>query len=180
MKNSNDTIGNQSHNLLVCSPVPQPLQMKTVSTPYISACKLCQPHTLVLATWTIIGPALWICKLYFKTITFWNWSYGNKRIFKSYWKDLGNKIQWIFMGKLSVSNCDVQWISYFTTTFKKFQYIIYKWDLMIFFYQNIGSIENKINEILYVIPTNPPHVLCFTENHLKSYQLDNILSQSWC
>jgi hypothetical protein len=33
------------------------------------------------------------------------------------------------------------------------------------------------------IATNPPNILCFTEHHLKTYQLDNIFFpelQTWC
>jgi len=40
-------------------------------------------------------------------------------------------------------------------------------------------INNKIDEIVNTIETNPPHVLCFTEYHSKTYQLDNILFQNY-
>jgi hypothetical protein len=49
-----------------------------------------------------------------------------------------------------------------------------KWDLIIF-HQNIRGINNKTDEIVNTIASNPPHVLCFTEHHSKTYQLDNIL-----
>jgi hypothetical protein len=39
--------------------------------------------------------------------------------------------------------------------------------------------NNKIDEILNTIMTNPPHVLGFTEHHLNSYQLDDILFQNY-
>ena len=45
---------------------------------------------------------------------------------------------------------------------------------LIIFHQYIRSINNKTDEILNTIESNPPHVLCFTEYHLKTYQLDNI------
>jgi len=46
-------------------------------------------------------------------------------------------------------------------------------DLMII-YQNIRSLSHKTDEILNTLESNPPHLICFTEHHLKSYQLDNI------
>ena len=51
-------------------------------------------------------------------------------------------------------------------------------DLMIF-HQNIRNLNNKSDEILNTIESNPPHILCFTEHHLKSYQLDNIFFQNY-
>jgi len=51
-------------------------------------------------------------------------------------------------------------------------------DLMIF-HQNIRSLNNKTDEILNTLESNPPHLLCFTEHHLKSYQLDNIYFQNY-
>jgi hypothetical protein len=50
---------------------------------------------------------------------------------------------------------------------------------LIIFHQNIRSLNNKIDEIWNNIESNPPHVLCFTEHHLKSYQLDNIFFQKY-
>ena len=47
-------------------------------------------------------------------------------------------------------------------------------DLMIY-HQNIRGLPDKTDEIVNIIETNPPHVLCFTEHHLKSYQLDDII-----
>ena len=47
-------------------------------------------------------------------------------------------------------------------------------DLMIF-HQNIRGLEDKTDEIVNIIETNPPCVLCFTEHHLSSYQLDVII-----
>jgi len=55
-------------------------------------------------------------------------------------------------------------------------------DLMIF-HQNIRSLNNKTDEILNTLESNPPHILCFSEHHLKSYQLDNIFFSklpTWC
>jgi hypothetical protein len=56
--------------------------------------------------------------------------------------------------------------------------LVSKRDVMIF-HQNIRGINNKIDEILNTISTNPPYVLCFTEQHLNSYQLDTILFQNY-
>jgi hypothetical protein len=47
------------------------------------------------------------------------------------------------------------------------------------FDQNIRGKNNKNDEIVNTIVANPPHVLCFTEHHLKTYQLDNILFQNY-
>jgi hypothetical protein len=53
-----------------------------------------------------------------------------------------------------------------------------KRDLMIL-HQNIRGLNNKTDEMAITIATNPPHVLCFTERYLKTYQLDNILFQNY-
>jgi hypothetical protein len=42
-----------------------------------------------------------------------------------------------------------------------------KRDLMIL-HQNITGLNNKTDEMEIAIATNPPHVLCFTEHHLKT------------
>jgi hypothetical protein len=39
------------------------------------------------------------------------------------------------------------------------------------FHQNIRGLRNKTDEILCHISQNPPHVLCFTEHHLKSTEI---------
>jgi len=52
----------------------------------------------------------------------------------------------------------------------------FKWDLMIF-HQNIRGISNKTDEFVNTVVTNPPHVLCFTEHHLKTHQLDILLQK---
>ena len=41
------------------------------------------------------------------------------------------------------------------------------------FHQNVRGINNKTDEIVHTIAKNPPHVLCFTEHLLKTYQLDS-------
>jgi hypothetical protein len=46
-------------------------------------------------------------------------------------------------------------------------------------HQNIRGLNNKTDEMEITIATNPPHVLCFTEHHFKTYQLDNILFQNY-
>jgi hypothetical protein len=51
-------------------------------------------------------------------------------------------------------------------------------DLLIF-HQNIRGLKGKTEEIMNNIATNPPHVLCFTEHHLESHQLDCVLLQSY-
>jgi hypothetical protein len=42
-------------------------------------------------------------------------------------------------------------------------------------HQNIRGLNNKTDDFT---STNPPQVLCFSDHHLKSYQLDNVLIQS--
>ena len=39
-------------------------------------------------------------------------------------------------------------------------------------HQNIRGLKGKTEEIMNNIVTNPPHVLCFTEHHSESHQLD--------
>jgi len=45
------------------------------------------------------------------------------------------------------------------------------------FHQNIRGISNKTDEFVNTVVTNPPHVLCFTEHHLKTHQLDILLQK---
>ena len=61
---------------------------------------------------------------------------------------------------------------------KSTNHSVFKWDLIIF-HQSIRGVSNKSDEIVNTIVTNPPHVLCFTEHHSKTYQLDNILLQNY-
>jgi hypothetical protein len=51
-------------------------------------------------------------------------------------------------------------------------------DLLIF-HQNIRGLKGKTEKIMNNIGTNPPHVLCFTEHHLESHQLDCVPLQSY-
>ena len=53
-----------------------------------------------------------------------------------------------------------------------------KKDLMIF-HQNIRGLKDKTEETVNNIATNPPHILCFTEHHFESSQLDSILLQNY-
>jgi hypothetical protein len=46
-------------------------------------------------------------------------------------------------------------------------------------HQNIRGLNNKTDEIAITLATNPPHILCFTERHLKTHQLGNILFQNY-
>jgi exonuclease III len=47
------------------------------------------------------------------------------------------------------------------------------------FHQNIRGFKGKTEEIMNNIAINPPHVLCFTEHHLESHQLDCVPLQSY-
>jgi hypothetical protein len=97
------------------------------------------------------------------------------------------------MGKLNVKNSDVlnSNLAVLSELSKNTNHLVFKThinykqsgsvskshhlkrDLMIF-HQNIRGFNNKIDEMIITIEKNPPHVLCFTERHLKTYQLDNI------
>ena len=41
-------------------------------------------------------------------------------------------------------------------------------------HQNIRGLKYKINEFLCHLPNDPPHVLCFTEHHLRKQELSHI------
>jgi exonuclease III len=81
------------------------------------------------------------------------------------------------MGKLSVRNSYVLNSESVILPQPSKSTKVSKRDLLIF-HQNIRGINNKMDKILNTIATNPPHVLCFTEHHLNSYQFDNILFQN--
>jgi exonuclease III len=51
-------------------------------------------------------------------------------------------------------------------------------DLTIF-HQNIRSLYTKTDEIWQTFESNLPQVLCFTEHHLKTYQIDNVFFQNY-
>jgi len=38
--------------------------------------------------------------------------------------------------------------------------------------QNIRGLKGKINEFLLSPSAEAPHLICFTEHHLKDYELD--------
>jgi len=46
-------------------------------------------------------------------------------------------------------------------------------------HQNIRGLNHKNDEFSNFMPTKPPQVLCYSEHLLKSYQLDNVLIQSY-
>ena len=46
-------------------------------------------------------------------------------------------------------------------------------------HQNIRGLKGKTEEIMNNIVTNPSHVLCFTDHHLESHQLDCVPLQSY-
>ena len=41
-------------------------------------------------------------------------------------------------------------------------------------HQNICSLKRKTNELISSMSPNFPHVLCFSEHHLKDFQLNQI------
>jgi len=41
------------------------------------------------------------------------------------------------------------------------------------YHQNIRGLKGKINEFLLSLPAAAPHLICFTEHHLKDYELVN-------
>jgi hypothetical protein len=42
----------------------------------------------------------------------------------------------------------------------------------------VSGLECEALSLAITMATNPPHVLCFTEHHSKTYQLDNIFSRN--
>jgi hypothetical protein len=45
---------------------------------------------------------------------------------------------------------------------------------LLVYHQNICGLVNKTNEILTSLYPNFPHILCFTEHHLKQMQINHI------
>jgi exonuclease III len=43
----------------------------------------------------------------------------------------------------------------------------------IIYHQNIRGLKGKINEFMLSLPAEVPHLICFTEHHLKDYELNN-------
>jgi hypothetical protein len=44
---------------------------------------------------------------------------------------------------------------------------------LIIFHQNIGGLDNKIDESLYFWTTEFPHILCFKEHHLHNQEINS-------
>jgi hypothetical protein len=42
------------------------------------------------------------------------------------------------------------------------------------FHQNICGLKGKTDELLSSMSPNFPHILCFSEHHLKKFELDQI------
>jgi hypothetical protein len=42
------------------------------------------------------------------------------------------------------------------------------------FHQNICGLKGKMDELLYSMPPNSPHILFFSEHHLKKFELYQI------
>jgi hypothetical protein len=42
------------------------------------------------------------------------------------------------------------------------------------FHQNIRGIKGKTDELIGSVSPNSPHILCFSEHHLKNFALDQI------
>jgi hypothetical protein len=40
------------------------------------------------------------------------------------------------------------------------------------YHQNIRGIKGKINELLLLVLTEAPHLICLTEHHQKGYEID--------
>jgi hypothetical protein len=43
----------------------------------------------------------------------------------------------------------------------------------IIYHQNIRGQKGKINEFMLSLPAEAPHLICFTQHHLKDYELNN-------
>jgi hypothetical protein len=46
-------------------------------------------------------------------------------------------------------------------------------------HQNIRGLKHKVNEFLCHLPRDPPHVLCFTEHHLRLQKLSCIRIENY-
>ena len=42
------------------------------------------------------------------------------------------------------------------------------------FHQNICGLKGKTDELISSMSQNSPHILCFSEHHLKKFELDQI------
>jgi hypothetical protein len=57
---------------------------------------------------------------------------------------------------------------------------------LIIFHQNICGLRKKTDELISSVLPNFPHILCFSEHHLKQFELDEIsidnyrLSAKYC
>jgi hypothetical protein len=40
-------------------------------------------------------------------------------------------------------------------------------------HQNIRGLKGKLNKFMLSLPAEAPHFICFTEHHLKDYELNN-------
>ena len=40
------------------------------------------------------------------------------------------------------------------------------------YHQNIRGLRGKINEFMYSLLSETPHIICLTEHHLKDYEID--------
>ena len=45
-------------------------------------------------------------------------------------------------------------------------------NLLKIYHQNIRILRGKINEFMYSLPSETPHIICLTEHHLKDYEID--------
>jgi hypothetical protein len=45
---------------------------------------------------------------------------------------------------------------------------------IIIFHQNICGLRKKTDELISSVFSNFPHILCFSEHHLKQFELDQI------
>ena len=45
-------------------------------------------------------------------------------------------------------------------------------NLLKIYHQNIRGLKGKTNEIMLLLLTETPHLICLTEHHLKNYEID--------
>ena len=51
---------------------------------------------------------------------------------------------------------------------------------LVIFHQNIrGLNSNKLDELFVFLPTNPPHIICFTEHHLGNNEIDTVVLNNY-
>jgi hypothetical protein len=70
------------------------------------------------------------------------------------------------MNQLSKNDSNQLYIKHVKNDYINNSFIIY--------HQNIRGLKGKINEFILSLLAEAPHLICFTDNHLKDYELNNM------